>query len=125
MVSPPSPVSCDLLALGRKIFISLLPKYIFKRRKGNLARGDTLTMVLRFKYALTKAGESRCVRSEFYLQETPTYKGYTEKIFRSLHGSRTALTVREISEVTGIRTRSVNGVITFNIYAGYIRRIFV
>jgi hypothetical protein len=81
--------------------------------------------MLRYKYALTKAGERRCVRGEFYLQDTPTYKGYTERIFRSLHQSKSALTVREISKMTGIRTRSVNGVITFNIYAGYIRRIFV
>lgn len=81
--------------------------------------------MLRYKYALTKAGERRCVRGEFYLQDTPTYKGYTEKIFRLLHGSQKPLTVRDISEMTGIRTRSVNGVITFNIYAGYIKRIFL
>jgi len=81
--------------------------------------------MLRYKYTLTKAGERRCVKDEFYLQDTLTYRGYTEKIFRSLHRSEKPLTVRQISEVTGIRTRSVNGVITFNIYAGYIRRLFV
>ena len=81
--------------------------------------------MLRYKYTLTKSGERRCIKSEFYLQDTPTYKGYTEKIFRSLHISQKPLTVRQISEMTGIRTRSVNGVITFNIYAGYIRRIFL
>jgi hypothetical protein len=81
--------------------------------------------MLRYKYTLTKAGERRCAKGEFYLQDTLTYKGYTEKIFRSLHRSEKPLTVRQISEVTGIRTRSVNGVITFNIYAGYIRRLFV
>jgi len=81
--------------------------------------------MLRYKYTLTKEGERRCSRDEFYLQDTPTYKGYTEKIFRSLHRSQKPLTVRQISEVTGIETRSVNGVITFNIYAGYIKRIFL
>ena len=81
--------------------------------------------MLRYKYTLTKEGERRCIKSEFYLQDTQTYKGYTEKIFRSLHRSQKALTVRQISEMTGIRTRSVNGVITFNIYAGYIRRMFI
>ena len=81
--------------------------------------------MLRFKYALTSEGSRRCVHDEFYLQKTPRYKGYTEKIFRILHGSDKALTVREISELTGIHKRSVNGVITFNIMAGYIRREFL
>ncbi len=81
--------------------------------------------MLRYKYTLTKSGERRCIKSEFYLQDTPTYKGYTEKIFHSLHISQKPLTVRQISDLTGNRTRSVNGVITFNIYAGYIRRIFL
>jgi len=75
------------------------------------------------KYALTKEGEIRCDKGEFYLQESlPEYKGYTEKIFLMLHKSG-PLTVREISNLTRISTRSINGVITFNIYAGYIRRI--
>ncbi len=82
-------------------------------------------MALRYKYALTKRGERRCIKSEFYLQDTSTYKGYTEEIFRLLHRSVKALTVRQISEITGIRTRSINGVITYNIYAGYIKRIFL
>ena len=81
--------------------------------------------MLRFKYALTSEGSRRCVHDEFYLQKTPRYKGYTEKIFRILHGSDKALTIREISELTGIHKRSVNGVITFNIVAGYIRREFL
>ena len=81
--------------------------------------------MLRFKYALTSEGSRRCVHDEFYLQKTPRYKGYTEKIFRILHGSDKALTIREISELTGIHKRSVNGVITFNIMAGYIRREFL
>ena len=34
-----------------------------------------------------------------------------------------AVTVREISALTGIQSRSINGVLTFNIYAGYITRI--
>ncbi len=79
--------------------------------------------MLRYKYALTTDGLRRCVYDEFYLQETPRYKGYTEKIFRILHRSKKPLTVREISELTGIRRRSVNGVITFNIMAGYIKRV--
>jgi len=81
--------------------------------------------MLRFKYALTSEGSRRCVHDEFYLQKTPRYRGYTEKIFRILHGSNKALTIREISELTGIHKRSVNGVITFNIMAGYIRREFL
>jgi len=81
--------------------------------------------MLKYKYTLTKTGESRCVNDEFYLQETSTYKGYTEKIFRLLHRTERPLTVREISELTGIQSRSVNGVLTFNIYAGYIMRIFL
>ncbi|MGD8507024.1 MAG: hypothetical protein PVF15_10235 [Candidatus Bathyarchaeota archaeon] len=81
--------------------------------------------MLRYKYALTNDGQRRCINNEFYLQETPSYKGYTEKIFRILHRSRKPLTIREISELTGIHKRSVNGVITFNIMAGYIRREFL
>jgi len=80
-------------------------------------------MALKFKYKLTKEGERRCVKDEFYLQDfTP---GYTEKIFRLLNKSDEPLTSIEISERTGIRTRTVNGVITFNIYAGYIKRLFI
>jgi hypothetical protein len=82
-------------------------------------------MALKYKYTLTGSGERRCTNDEFYLQETPTYKGYTEKIFRLLHRANKPLTVREISEETGIKSRSVNGVLTFNIYAGYIRRILL
>ena len=81
--------------------------------------------MLRYKYALTSDGSRRCDYDEFYLQKTPRYRGYTEKIFRILHGSDKALTIREISELTGIHKRSVNGVITFNIMAGYIRREFI
>jgi len=79
--------------------------------------------MLRYRYTLTEAGERRCVKGEFYLQETPKYRGYTEKIFRTLYRSENPLTVREISELTGIHRRSVNGVITFNLLAGYITRI--
>lgn len=78
--------------------------------------------MLRFKYALTTEGSRRCIHDEFYLQKTPRYKGYTEKIFRILYRSRKSLTIREISELTGIQKRSVNGVITFNIMAGYIKK---
>jgi hypothetical protein len=79
--------------------------------------------MLKFRYILTEEGVERCVKNEFYLQHTSIYKGYTEKIFHLLFKSKKPLTIREISNVTGIKTRSVNGVITFNIYAGYIRRI--
>ncbi len=81
--------------------------------------------MLRYRYALTKDGSRRCSNDEFYLQETPRYKGYTEKIFRILHRSDEPLTIREISELTGIQKRSVNGVITFNIMAGYIKRVLI
>ncbi len=79
--------------------------------------------MLKFRYVLTKEGVNRCLKNEFYLQDTSIYKGYTEKIFRLLHRSERPLTIREIGNLTGIKTRSVNGVITFNIYAGYIMRI--
>jgi hypothetical protein len=78
-------------------------------------------IMLRYKYTLTNDGERRVTKNEFYLQETPKYRGYTEKIFRALYGSD-ALTIAEISQSTGIDRRSVNGVITFNLVAGYIRR---
>jgi len=78
--------------------------------------------MLRFKYSLTTEGERRCAKDEFYLQLTPKYKGYTEKIFRTLY-SKEPLTIREISQYTGIDRRAVNGIITFNLMAGYIRRI--
>jgi hypothetical protein len=78
--------------------------------------------MLRYKYALTTDGERRCKNNEFYLQQTPKYRGYTEKIFRSLHGSDPK-TIAEISQRTGIDRRAVNGVITFNVMAGYILRI--
>ena len=81
--------------------------------------------MLRYRYTLTTEGLRRCVHNEFYLQKTPRYRGYTEKIFRTLHRSPKPLTIREISELTGIHKRSVNGVITFNIMAGYIRRVLI
>jgi len=80
--------------------------------------------VLRFKYTLTNDGERRVAQNEFYLQQTPKYRGYTEKIFRALYGSD-PLTIAEISAHTGIDRRSVNGVITFNLVAGYIKRELV
>jgi len=80
-------------------------------------------MVLKVRYALTPRGTERCLKNEFYLQDTPAYKGYTEKIFHVLHKAAKPLTAREISNETGIAVRSVNGVVPFNIYAGYIRRI--
>jgi hypothetical protein len=78
--------------------------------------------MLRFKYSLTTDGERRCANNEFYLQKTPKYRGYTEKIFKSLYDSEPK-TIAEISYRTGIDRRAVNGVITFNVMAGYIRRI--
>jgi hypothetical protein len=79
--------------------------------------------MLKFKYGLTEEGVKRCTRDEFYLQGTSTYKGYTERIFRVLHRSEKPLTTIEISNLTGIKTSSVNGIIAFNVYAGYVRRI--
>jgi DNA-binding MarR family transcriptional regulator len=81
--------------------------------------------MLRYKYTLTKEGLRRCINNEFYLQQTPRYKGYTEKIFRILYHAKRPLTISEISELTGIHKRSVNGVITFNVMAGYIKREFI
>jgi len=78
--------------------------------------------MLRFRYALTTDGERRCANNEFYLQKTPKYRGYTEKIFKALYDSDPK-TIAEISYRTGIDRRAVNGVITFNVMAGYIRRI--
>jgi len=78
--------------------------------------------MLKYQYTLTKAGKIRCMNDEFYLQETPGYRGYTEIIFRLLHISEKPLTIREISKITGIRSHSINGVLTFNIAAGYITR---
>jgi len=80
--------------------------------------------MLRYKYTLTNDGERRCAKNEFYLQETPKYKGYTERIFRTLYGNDPK-TVAEISDHTGIERRAVNGVITFNVMAGYIQRILL
>lgn len=76
------------------------------------------------KYALTKDGMKKCDDGDFFQQDKPDYQGYTEKILRSLHRSK-PLNVRQISEITGIRTRNINGIIPYNIYAGYIRRIVV
>jgi len=78
--------------------------------------------MLRYKYSLTVKGKRRCAKNEFYLQKTPKYRGYTEKIFRALYGSE-PLTVKEISYHTGIESRAVNGIILFNVMAGYIRRV--
>jgi DNA-binding MarR family transcriptional regulator len=80
--------------------------------------------MLRYKYSLTDNGERRCAKNEFYLQETPKYKGYTERIFRTLY-ENDPKTVAEIAENTGIERRAVNGVITFNVMAGYIQRILL
>ena len=79
--------------------------------------------MLKFKYSLTTMGKGRCLEDKFYLQNTPDYRGYTEKIFRLLHNSQKPLTAREISNLTGINTRSLSGIISFNVYAGYIKRV--
>ena len=82
--------------------------------------------VLRYRYALTVDGKRRCTandgKGEFFGQSWKSYKGYTEKIFRVLFPDE-SLTIREISERTGIHKRSVNGVMTYNIMAGFIRKI--
>lgn len=78
--------------------------------------------LLRYSYGLTRAAIDRCDNNEFYLQETPRYKGYTEKIFRLLKRSRQPLTIDEIHKITGIKKRSINGIITFNLSADYIKR---
>lgn len=78
--------------------------------------------MLRYKYSLTNDGERRCENNEFYLQKTPKYRGYTEKIFRALFSAE-PMTIAQISEKTRIDRRAVNGVITFNVVAGYIQRI--
>jgi hypothetical protein len=80
-------------------------------------------MAAKYAYMLKPAGKEKCIKNEFYLQETSVYKGYTEKIFDMLFKSKEPLTVREISMATGIRSISVSAVITFNIYAGYILRL--
>jgi DNA-binding MarR family transcriptional regulator len=80
--------------------------------------------MLRYKYSLSNDGERRCAKDEFYLQQTPKYKGYTEKIFRTLYNSE-PLTIADISDHTGIDKRAVNGIITFNLMAGYIQRITI
>ena len=80
--------------------------------------------MLRYKYTLTENGERRCANDEFYLQQTPKYRGYTERIFKALYDSE-PLTIAQISEKTQIHRRSVNGVITFNVMAGYIQRILL
>jgi len=79
--------------------------------------------MLRYRYSLTEDGRRRCNKNEFYLQDTANYRGYTERIFNLLYEKEKPMTAREISELTGIRIRSVNGVITFNIGAGYIMRL--
>lgn len=81
--------------------------------------------MLRYRYTLTENGKRRCTKNEFYLQDTANYRGYTEKIFGLLYEKGAPMTAREISELTGIRIRSVNGVITFNIGAGYITRLML
>jgi predicted transcriptional regulator of viral defense system len=77
----------------------------------------------KFRYYLTDEGIKRCLSNEFYLQSTSIYKGYTEKIFQLLHKTKKPLSIREISELTGIKPRSVNGVLMFNVYAGYVKRV--
>jgi hypothetical protein len=98
-------------------YIPLLNHYLYEGLNGGVS-------LLRYKYTLTNDGERRVSKDEFYLQETPKYRGYTEKIFRALYSSD-PLTIAEISYNTGINKRSVNGVITFNLMAGYIQRILL
>ena len=78
--------------------------------------------MLRYKYTLTNDGERRVSKNEFYLQQSPKYRGYTEKIFHALFNEE-PMTIAEISSYTGIDKRSVNGIITFNLMAGYIKRM--
>ena len=79
------------------------------------------------RYILTNIGLERCTakggKGDFYLQDTPQYQGHTEKIFKALFGSNKALTVPQISERTGIRRDSIYGILSWNVNAGYIRKI--
>ena len=79
-------------------------------------------MSTKYKYALSEEGKIRCEKNEFFLQGTPGFKGYTEKIFRVLYVSEPK-TLGEISQQVGIKPSAVNGVLSFNIAAGYILRI--
>jgi len=79
-------------------------------------------MSTKFRYTLSRKGAMRCENNEFFLQKTPDFKGHTRKIFMALYGSKPK-TLAEISEEVGIKRRDVNGIISFNINAGYIRRI--
>ncbi len=111
---------------GRKnyaclLFISNNFSQVLYKQAGCVYIRKGLNM-LRYRYALTEDGKRRCSKNEFYLQDTANYRGYTEKIFGLLYEKDHPMTAREISELTGIRIRSVNGVITFNIGAGYITR---
>ena len=76
--------------------------------------------MLRARYSLTFDGIRRCDKEEFYLQETPRYRGCTEKIFHALYGN--ALTIAEISQNTGLDKRSVSSIVHHNFKHGYIQR---
>jgi len=49
-------------------------------------------MAAKYAYMLKPAGKEKCIKNEFYLQETSVYKGYTEKIFDMLFKSKEPLT---------------------------------
>jgi hypothetical protein len=79
----------------------------------------------KFKYTLTDTGKKKCLTNEFYLQNTPGYRGYAEKILRALHQSERPLTLAEISELTKIRSCDVTGTMNYYIYSGYIKRLLI
>ncbi len=56
--------------------------------------------MLKYKYTLTNTGKKKCLTNEFYLQNTPGYRGYAEEILRTLYRSKKPLTLVEISKLT-------------------------
>jgi len=86
--------------------------------------------MLRFKYCLSPTGQERCDKNQFYLQQTPKYRGFTPRVFRAIRNE--PKTIAEIAAdikpyYPGIPDyelrRSVNGIITFNVMQQYILRM--
>jgi DNA-binding MarR family transcriptional regulator len=75
-----------------------------------------------YRYSLTPAGKQRVENGEFFMQDAPHYKGYTKKVFLALAESSSPLTIKQISQNTGLSTRIVSSVISPNCKKGFIQR---
>jgi len=73
-----------------------------------------------YKYTLSDTGKQKVKDNQFFGQNLEHYKGYTEKVFRTLYNSIESLTLRQLVEKTNCESTKISQVINYNKRRGYI-----